>query len=183
MKRGQKNKPSSAVEERRFSAASTSQSVNRASAPDTCHPERSKPIRPLNRFAKSKNPYPPAHPPASQGISTTSPLLHRTGTDRDGREARPRRTRVLLVPLTRQTHTRASALRQARTGRARVLLVPLTRQTSTRASAVRQARPARSRVLLVPFTPHIHTRASAPEDALRAPATHSHPVHPDKLSS
>src|SRR6266851_3696761 len=54
MKKGQKNKPSSAVEERRFSAASTSQSVNRASAPDTCHPERSKPIRPLNRFAKSK---------------------------------------------------------------------------------------------------------------------------------
>src|SRR5260370_36853094 len=98
MKKGQKNKPSSAVEERRFSAASTSQSVNRASAPDTCHPERSKPIRPLNRFAKSKNPYPPAHPPASQGISTTSPLSPPPARDRNAREARPRRRRVFLVP-------------------------------------------------------------------------------------
>src|SRR5260370_36853095 len=81
MKKGQKNKPSSAVEERRFSAASTSQSVNRASAPDklssraqqtdspfesVCEVEEPLPARTPTSFARHFHHLPP-FPPAGQG--------------------------------------------------------------------------------------------------------------------
>jgi len=77
--------------------------------PAQCLPARSKPIRPLNRFAKSKDPSRARERHNPRKASPSRRHLHRTGTDWDGREARPGRARVLLVPLTRQIHTRASA--------------------------------------------------------------------------
>jgi hypothetical protein len=53
----------------------TGRMKSRASAPQLCLPERSKPIRPSNRFAKSKDPFQPVRPQAPQGISTTTVIL------------------------------------------------------------------------------------------------------------